>query len=245
MMRVLFTLLFAAALSGCGEVIDVAEPPRLKEGPPVVGQLPLALTDDLRAAGAITIAPYNGPWGFRQDKEGRLHEGDLLQVNVFGVPGLEARYIEYVNEEGYWIPENVRPVKGRNRTQQDVAQDFPRRARIPETPGLRIAVFGPYSKDCYVVGGEVPRWGYYAWREGVTLKDAIKLAGGPKRDMPQGTIRVVRGDRVVTFSLRIVLDAGVKPFLIKPLDAISVGERLEIKFDARNLGVPLPPPPER
>ncbi|MBI5819290.1 MAG: hypothetical protein HZA88_09900 [Verrucomicrobia bacterium] len=239
MNRLPFILALAAALCGCSSgVTEVAEMERMKDVPPVVGQLPLELTPDLRAAGALEIAAYSGPWIFRHDKSGRLHEGDLMQVDVVGVPGLERRYIEYINEDLMWIPEGVRPVKCRRRTQQDVAKEFPGRASIPQTPGLQIRVLGPYSTDCYVMGGEVRQHGFYMWKDGLSLRQAITVAGGLRREMPAGKIHVVRGDRQVTFSLHDVLDKATRPFLIKPLDAISVMEQVDMKFDARKLNIP-------
>jgi hypothetical protein len=231
----------AVALCGCGSgVTEVGEMERLKDAAPVVGQLPLELTAELRAAGATEIAAYNGPWVFRRDKIGRLHEGDWMQVDVLGVPGLERRYLEYINEELFWTPEGVQPVKCRRRTQEDIAREFPSRARIPQTPGLRIRVLGPYSTDCYVVGGEVRQHGFYIWQDGLNLRQALVAAGGVRREMPAGKIQLVRGDRVVTFALREVLDGAAKPFPVKPLDAISVMEVVDMKFDARKLGVPPP-----
>lgn len=211
---------------------------RMKDVPPVVGQLPLELTPELRAAGATEIAAYSGPWIFRHDKLARLHEGDLLQVDVVGVPGLERRYIEYVNEELMWVPEGVRPVKCRRRTQDDVAKEFPGRAGIPQTSGLQIRVLGPYSTNCYIMGGEVRQYGFYVWRDGLTLSQAIATAGGLRREMPAGKIHVVRGDRQVTFSLQNVLNKATQPFLIKPFDAISVTEQVDMKFDASKFRMP-------
>ncbi|MCX6909475.1 MAG: SLBB domain-containing protein [Verrucomicrobia bacterium] len=244
MNRSLFISVLVLVLCGCGgSVTEVAELERMKEKAPVVGQLPLELTSELRAAGATEIAAYSGPWLFRRDKVGRLHEGDLLQVDVVGVPGLERSYLEYINEEVMWVPEGVRPVKCRRRTQEDIAREFPSRASIPQTPGLRIRVLGPYSTDCFVVGGEVRRRGFYLWQEGMTLRQAFTTAGGVRREMPAGKIQVVRGDRAVTFSLHDVLDKATQPFPVKPLDAISVMEAVDMKFDARKLGV-LPPEPK-
>jgi hypothetical protein len=161
------------------------------------------------------------------------------------VPDLEKRYIEYVDHESLWKPEGLPPFKMRQRTQRIVAEEFPRRAHIPPTPGLQFRVFGPYSTDCYITGGEVRRWGFYPWQEGLTLQQALANAGGPRRDMPAGSVHVVRGDRRVTFPLKDVLAGTPKPFLIKPMDEISVVDRQEIRFDARKLGVPPPLPRER
>lgn len=244
--RSLFISALAVALYGCGSgVTEVGELDRMKEVAPVVGQLPLELTPELRAAGAVEITAYSGPWLFRHDKVGRLHEGDLMQVDVVGVPGLERSYLEYINEEQMWIPEGIQPVKCRRRTQEIVAREFPSRARIPQTPGLRIRVLGPYSTDCFVVGGEVRKHGFYLWREDMTLRQALLNAGGVRREMPAGKIHLVRGDRMVTFSLHEVLVGTAKPFPIKPLDAISVMENVDLKFDARKLGVPPPLPSQR
>lgn len=246
MNRSLLLPALAVVLCGCSSpVAEVGELERLKDAPPVVGQLPLALTPELRASGATDITAYNGPWIFRHDKLRRLHEGDLMQVDVVGVPGLERRYLEYVNEELFWIPEGVRPVKCRRRTQEDIVREFPSRAGIPQTPGLSIRVLGPYSTDCYVVGGEVRQRGFYIWRDGLTLREVIASAGGVRRDMPAGKVQLVRGDRRVTFALRDVLDRAVQSFPIKPLDAISVMENVDMSFDARKLGVPPPLPREK
>lgn len=245
MNRTLLLLLLPLTWLGCGAVHDEGDIAR--EGPPVTGALSLELTPELRAAGAVQIAAYNGPWVFRNTREKRtlLHPGDLLQVSVTGVAGLERNYLEYINEEGYWIPDGVPPVKTQKRTQRDVEREFPARARIPATPGLQLRLFGPYSTDCYIIGGEIKQRGFYPWREGITLKEAITLAGGPRRDMLRGTIQVVRGDRIITFSLMEVTEGSAKPFLIKPRDAVSVTEKIDLKFDARSLGVPPPPPRER
>ncbi|MBI5684175.1 MAG: SLBB domain-containing protein [Verrucomicrobia bacterium] len=246
MNRSLLIFALAVALCGCSSTVsDLSELERMKDAPPVVGQLPLELTPELRAAGATEIAAYSGPWLFRHDKVRRLHEGDLMQVDVVGVPGLERRYLEYINEELFWTPEGVRPVKCRRRTQEDIAREFPSRASIPQTPGLQIRVLGPYSTNCYVVGGEVRRHGFYVWQEGLTLRQAIANAGGARREMPAGKIQVVRGDRRVTFPLHDVLSKPMQPFLISPLDAISVTEAVDLKFDARKLGVPPPLPREK
>ena len=239
-------LALTVALCGCGgSVTEVGELERLKDTAPVVGQLPLELTPELREVGAVEIAAYNGPWLFRRGKVPRLHEGDLMQVDVIGVPGLERSYLEYVNEEFMWCPDGVKPVKCRRRTQEDIAREFPSRASIPQTPGLRIRVLGPYSTDCFVVGGEVRRRGFYLWQEGMTLRETIAKAGGVRREMPAGVVQVVRGDRVVRFPLRGLLDGTAKPFPIKPLDAISVTENVDLKFDARKLGILPPLPSER
>ena len=244
--RSLFIAALAVALCGCASnVTEVAELERMRDAPPVVGQLPLELTPELRAAGAVEIAAYNGPWLFRHDKLRRLHEGDLMQVDVVGVPGLERSYLEYINEELMWTPEGVQPVKCRRRTQEIVAREFPSRARIPQTPGLRIRVLGPYSTDCFVVGGEVKKHGFYLWRDDMTLRQALLNAGGVRREMPAGKIYLVRGDRQVTFLLHNVLNGTTQPFLIKPLDAISVMETVDMKFDARKLGIPPPQPREK
>lgn len=239
--------MLVAALCGCGGgVAELSESERVKETAPVIGQLPLELTPELRAAGAVEIAPYNGPWVFRRSKLEHLHEGDLLQVDVVGVPGLEKRYLEYINEELFWKPEGIiKPLKCRKRTQQMVADQFPVCAGLPQTQGLRIRVFGPYSTDCVMIGGEVRRRGFYLWREDLTLRQAIVGAGGAQREMPAGKIQVVRGDRAITFPLRDVLDGATKPFPLKPLDAVSVMEKVEMKFDARQLGVPRQFPPQR
>ena len=93
--------------------------------------------------------------------------------------------------------------------------------------------------------GEVRRRGFYLWREDLTLRQAIVGAGGAQREMPAGKIQVVRGDRAITFPLRDVLDGATKPFPLKPLDAVSVMEKVEMKFDARQLGVPRQFPPQR
>ncbi len=239
--------MLVTALCGCGGgVAELSELERMKETAPVVGQLPLELTPELRAAGAVEIAAYNGPWVFRHTKLEHLHEGDLLQVDVFGVPGLEKSYLEYINEELYWKPEGIlKPLKCRKRTQQMVAQQFPGCAGLPQASGLHIRVFGPYSTDCVVVGGEVRRRGFYLWQEDLTLRRVIVGAGGASREMPAGRIQVVRGDRVVTFMLRDVLDGGTRQFLLKPLDAVSVMEKVEMKFDARQLSDPRQMPKQR
>jgi hypothetical protein len=77
------------------------------------------------------------------------------------------------------------------------------------------------------------------------LQQALGNAGGPRRDMPNGSVHVVRGDRRVTFLLKDILAGARKPFLVKPMDEISVMDRQEMQFDARKLGVPPPPPRER
>lgn len=244
--RLPFILVLAATLCSCSSpVTELAELERMKDVPPVVGQLPLELTPELRAAGAVEIAAYSGPWLFRHDKTGRLHEGDLMQVDVVGVPGLERRYLEYINEELMWTPEGVQPVKCRRRTQDDIAREFPSRARIPQTPGLQIRVLGPYSTNCYVIGGEVRQRGFYMWQDGLTLRQAILAAGGVRREMPAGKVQVVRGDRQLTFLLHNVVDRATQAFPIKPLDAISVTEIVDLKFDARKLGIPPPQPREK
>ena len=215
------------------------------ESTTIHGALPLELTPELRAAGAIAIAPYGGPWVFRADKLERLREGDFLQVDVVGGVGLGRSYMDYANEEGLWMPEGVRPIKIKNHTQKYVEEAFPSRAGIPLGPSLRIHVFGPYSRDGYVISGEVKGWGFCPLKEGLTLRDAIAQAGGLRRDMPMGRIHLVRGDRVVTFRLTDVWEGHTQPFLVKSCDAIRVGEEIEMKFDARKLGIPPPPPSER
>ena len=56
--------------------------------------------------------------------------------------------------------------------------------------------------------------------------------------MPAGKIHVVRGDRQVTFSLHDVRNKATQPFLLKPLDAISVTEKVDMKFDATKFRMP-------
>lgn len=244
MKRLLFILLLTASLwLGCGRLVD--EDIRPLESSPVVGALPLEVTPELRAAGAVAVAAYGGPWTFRADKLGLLRAGDFLQVDVVGGADFDRSYVGYANEEGLWSPEGVRPIKLKDHTQRYVEETFPSRASVPLGQGLRLRVLGPYSRDAYVISGEVKGWGYRPLKDGLTLRDAILQAGGPRREMLAGRIHVVRGDRVVTFRLADVWEGRAQPFLLKPCDAIRVGEEIEMKFDAGKLGIPPPAPRER
>jgi hypothetical protein len=240
--RPVYLLLLLPFLSGCGAIHD--EDIRPMESTSIHGALPLELTPELRAAGAIAIAPYGGPWVFRADKLELLREGDFLQVDVIGGAEFNRSYVDFANEEGLWMPEGVRPIKIKDHTQKHVEEVFPGHAGLPQGPGLRIRVFGPYSRDGYVMGGEVKSRGFWPLKEGLTLREAIRQAGGPKREMPAGRIHLVRGDRVVTFLLADVWEGRTQPFLVKPCDGMRVCEEIEMKFDARKLGVPAPPPRE-
>lgn len=140
----------------------------------------------------------------------RLAPGDKLKVNVFNEPDLSGEY--QISDDG----RIAFPLIGELRVAGSSAEEFRQHliealrngfVRNPRVT-VEIANYRPIN-----VIGEVRNAGQYTYRPGISIKDAIAMAGGYTYRANTGTVYVTRasGGEQISIDLKSKDDATVMP----------------------------------
>jgi polysaccharide export outer membrane protein len=157
-------------------------------------------------------APTNTPGTYR------ISTGDKLKVTVFNEADLTGEF--QVNERGNVAFPLVGEVQAANSTPDEFQQRLTARLRGKYVKNPRVAIemtsYRPFN-----VLGEVKNAGQYPYRPGLTIQDAVALAGGFTYRANTRTVYVRRADAGGEIS--VSTDGEKVPIL--PGDNIRVPER--------------------
>jgi polysaccharide biosynthesis/export protein len=159
-----------------------------------------------KAFNQATIQPYS------------LDSGDRLRVTVFDQPTMTNTYT--VDQAGYIAFPLVGQVPARGRTLQQLSGQIAQKLKQGYLRDPDVTIDVDRYRSIYVMG-EVGQPGQYAYVPGLTVQNAIAVAGGFSARANQGTVDVTRkiNGQVITGRVNIssAIIAG---------DTIYVRERL-------------------
>lgn len=146
----------------------------------------------------------------------RLAPGDVIKVTVFGEPDLSVESIR-LNDAGAFSY----PFLGELNALQLTAAEL--EARLVEglqgdfliDPRVTVSVL-EYRQ--FFINGEVKTAGAYSWQPGLTLRQAVAMAGGLSERASQRRMSVVRGGDTSQTPERINMDAPISPGDIITID---------------------------
>ncbi len=144
----------------------------------------------------------------------RLATGDKLSMQVFGQPEQSGQF--EVNADGNLALPLIGSVPARDRTVAEVREDLRQRLdRFIVNPRFTLEVIS--YRQVFVLG-EVKNPGAYIYSVGLTVRQAVALAGG-------FSYRAIT-DKVV---LTRLTDGGPQQYGVDPSDVVLPGDTLEVR----------------
>lgn len=164
----------------------------------------------------------------------RVGAGDVLQIEAFEEPGLQRAVT--VSPDGYITFPLVGSVKVVDRTLPEI-QEFVRTKLLDvlTEPVVTVALTQSNSLQVQMVG-EIGRQGPLAFRDRMSVVEAIGLSGGVRWPTAKTeAVRIVRGrlDRpeLIEVDLDHVLWAGEPDIFLEPGDIVIVPEKYVTRLD--------------
>ncbi|MDR3495728.1 MAG: polysaccharide export protein [Ancalomicrobiaceae bacterium] len=147
----------------------------------------------------------------------RFDSGDKLRITVFDQPGLSQVYM--VDQGGYVTFPLVGPVAARGATSQDLARQIAKKLEAGYLKHPDVSVEVDTYRPFFIMG-EIKNAGQYTFVAGMTVQNAVAIAGG-------FTPRAVTADAEITRQLNGEVMSGRVPLTdpIRPGDTINVRER--------------------
>ncbi|KAA0698326.1 polysaccharide export protein [Neorhizobium sp. P12A] len=130
-----------------------------------------------RAFNQATIQPYT------------LDSGDRLRVTVFDQEGLTNTYT--VDQAGYISFPLIGQVTARGRTMQQLSGEIAQKLRQGYVRDPDVTIDVDRYRSVYIMG-EVGQPGQYSYVPGMTIQNAVAVAGGFSSRANQGTVDVTR-----------------------------------------------------
>ena len=165
-----------------------------------------------------TYRPVNEAFHKVLNEPYRLDSGDTLRIQVFGQPDLSNTYS--VDKAGYVAFPLIGSIAARGQTSKDVEKSIASRLaadfiRDPDV-SVEVSQYRPFF-----IMGEVGNGGQYSYVPGMTVQNAIAIAGGFTPRASQETADVTRnvGGQIIVG--RVPLSDPILPG-----DTIHVRERL-------------------
>jgi protein involved in polysaccharide export with SLBB domain len=144
----------------------------------------------------------------------RLAAGDKVAVQVFGQPDMSGQFD--VNADGMLLLPLVGAVPARDRTLAEVSQDLKNRLdRFIVNPQFTVDVVT--YRQIFVLG-EVSKPGGYPYSVGLTVQQAVALAGGFTRRAITDKVAVTR-----------LTDAGPREYGLTVRDTLAPGDTVNVQ----------------
>lgn len=145
----------------------------------------------------------------------RLNSGDVVRVTVFGHPDLSGDY--RIGERFVLMPLSG-AIRATNTTapelEEQIARHLVEKGNLSD-PHVSVEVL---EHDGFIhIFGEVQRPGFYTYFGGMTLIDAVALAGGFRGRADQGRIQIKNDDETI--------DSARLETPLYPGDVVKVRER--------------------
>jgi polysaccharide export outer membrane protein len=127
--------------------------------------------------------------GGKVTTEYKLGTGDQLQVSIFGQPDLSGKF--EVDGNGNITLPLIGPLKAEGRTvnevQQSVTTSYDKSFLVNAKVSVQVLNYRPF----YILG-EIGKPGSYPYVSGLTIRQAIAIAGGFTRRARESPLRVIR-----------------------------------------------------
>ena len=146
----------------------------------------------------------------------RLAPGDIIKITVFGEPDLSIEEVR-LNDAGAFsypflgeiVALQLTPAELEARVIDGLEGDF------LINPKVTVSVL---SYREFFINGEVRNAGAFPWQPGLTLRQAVAMAGGLTERASQRRMNVVRGGDTSQTPERINMDAPIQPGDIITID---------------------------
>jgi protein involved in polysaccharide export with SLBB domain len=156
---------------------------------PASSGTPVASTD---SSGKSVATGKEEPGTGKVTTEYKLGTGDQLQVSVFGQPDLSGKF--EVDGNGNITLPLIGPEKAEGKTvnevQQSVTTEFNKSFLVNAKVSVQVLNYRPF----YILG-EIGKPGSYPYVSGLTLRQAIAIAGGYTRRARETPLRVIRAGK--------------------------------------------------
>lgn len=216
-MRFLVLLAIATALSGCNRSWEeAASPPggtgitlsgEVKEGDEAVSsvsQLPVSsgsgITDPFGTKGKVAAYEYGTGY--------RIGAGDRLTIRVAGEPDLTADYL--VDGSGAISMPYVQNLSVGGQTAPRVEAIITQRLKAGYLRDPQVSVQVTTLRPFYILG-EVTSAGSFAYQPGITVQNAIAIAGGYGARADHGKVLVTRKTSEGTQTYKVPVTTQIYP----------------------------------
>ena len=146
----------------------------------------------------------------------RLAPGDVVKITVFGEPDLSLDRVRLNDAGAFSYPflgEIIALGKTGSQLEQKIIQGLDGDFLID--PRVTVSIL-EYRE--FFINGEVRDAGAYSWQPGLTLRQAIAMAGGLTERASQRRMNVVRGGDTSNTPERINMDTPIHPGDIVTID---------------------------
>jgi polysaccharide export outer membrane protein len=207
----LLAVAFSGALGGCGHFMPWE--PEVVVAPPSPG----AVVGDASGWGQTTVVvaaevvdPADGPY--------LLDTGDKLRIFVYGHPNLSRLYT--VDHQGMVSVPLIGDVPARGRTSRGLARAIAGRLGAQYVKEPQVTVDIAQNRPFFILG-EVRSAGQYPYVSGMTVQEAVAIAGGYGDRASERRVQITR-----RHSGGIIEKMDVPPdYVVQPGDTIYVYER--------------------
>ena len=174
--------------------------------------------------GSTPSAPASGPVAAPNDY--RIGSGDLLKVEVFGVPDLN-RSVR-VNASGQISLPLIGTVQAGGLTGEQLAADIAARLAKDYLQNPQVTIFiEEFTSQRVTVAGAVKTPGIFPLKGRTTLMQAVAQAGGPTNVASLGTVKILRPEpdgtrKTLEFDLAAIRDGQIPDPEIRGEDVVQV-----------------------
>ncbi len=169
-------------------------------------------------SGCATYKPVNGAFYEELKKPYTLDSGDRMRITVFGQTDLTNTYA--VEKSGYLAFPLIGSVLARGRTPKQVEAAIAQKLRVGYLRNPDVSVEIDRYRPFFIMG-EVGTSGQYTYVPGMTVQNAIAVAGGFSARAEQANADITRQVNGDVISGRVPLSDPILPG-----DTVYVRERL-------------------
>ena len=227
-LRVITVIIAAIALSGCSRTWEQdgpASPPGgtgiVADGSLVEGREAVSSISRLPARDKYGVAPPFGAKGTEaayEFKSGyRVGAGDRLTIRVAGETDLTADYV--VDSSGQISMPYVQSAQVSGLTTPQIEKLITQRLRAGFLRDPQVSVQATSLRPFYILG-EVTTSGSFAYQPGITVQNAVAIAGGYSSRAEQGEVLITRKNIKGTVTYKVPVTTQIYPG-----DVIFVRER--------------------
>jgi polysaccharide export outer membrane protein len=207
----LLAVALSAALGGCGQFLSWE--PEVTMAPPT----PAGVVGDVRGWGQTTVVvaaevvdQADGPY--------LLDTGDKLRIFIYGHPNLSRLYT--VDHQGMVSVPLIGDVPARGRTSRGLARAIAGRLGAQYVKEPQVTADIAQNRPFFILG-EVRNAGQFPYVSGMTVQEAVAIAGGYGDRASERRVQITR-----RHSGGIIEKMDVPPdYVVQPGDTIYVYER--------------------
>lgn len=187
-------------------------------------------------AGSVPGAPASDPVAAQDDY--RIGPGDLLKLEVFGVPDL-GRSVR-VNASGQISLPLIGAIQASGLTGEQLATDIAARLAKDYLQNPQVTIFiEEFTSQRVTVVGAVKNPGVYPLKGRTTLLQVVAAAGDPTTVAKQGSVRVLRNEsdgsrKLLEYDLEAIRDGNLPDPEVLGEDVVQV-ETSAVKATAKQV----------